>query len=214
MRYKKVDDRNVKQIAQNLDVNYLVEGSVQREGNKVHVTAELIDAGNDSNVWSETYDGEAADIIAIQTEIAQRISNQLGAKLSPRESTELASRPTKDLAAFESYIRAQALMETNYDDEKFKEDYARAVQLLEQAVARDPQFAAGYWALAQANIQLFHTSEPPKPEYRDRAEAALKQAQRIAPEAGETFLAQARIIYFGLTSGRGTTPSAEEYWMK
>ncbi len=199
MRYKATADRNVKQIAQELGVNYLVEGSVQREGNKVHVTAELIDTGTDSNIWSETYDGEAADVIGMQTEIAQRISNQLGAKLSPRESTELARRPTQDIAAFEAYIRARALMETTNDegDDKFRDDFTRAVQLLEQAVARDPQFAGAYWALSEANIQLFRSGDSPNIEYRARAEAALKEAQRIAPEAGETLHAQARIFYYG-----------------
>ena len=200
MRYKPGGDRNVKQIAQELGVNYLVEGSVQREGGKVHVTAELIDARTDSNVWSETYDGDAGDVIGIQTEIAQRISNQLGAKLSPRESSDLATKPTQDLAAFESYIRARALMETpdmgdNVDE--FRNDNVRAVQLLEQAVARDSQFVAAYWALAEANIQVYRCSNAEAPEYRARSEAALKQAQRLAPDAGETIYAQSRLIYYG-----------------
>src|SRR5438477_5351757 len=111
---------------------------------------------------------------SFQSEIAQRISNQLRAKLSPRENTELASRPTQDIAAFESYIRARALMEipdSDRDDDKARDDYTRAVQFLEQAFARDPTFASAYWALTEANIQLFRHSDPPNPEYRARAEA-------------------------------------------
>jgi TolB-like protein len=200
MRYKPGAERNLKEIAEQLGVNYLVEGSVQREAAHVRVSVELINAKTDLHAWAETYDGEVADVLAFQTEIAQRITNQLGAKLSPRESTELASRPTKDIAAFESYIRARSLMETREmedNHEQFLDDYTRSVQLLEQSVARDPGFAAAYWALTEANIQLFRNSEPTNLEYRTRAETALKEAQRLAPEAGETYYAQSRVIYYG-----------------
>jgi len=199
MRYKPGIERNLKQIAQELGVAYVVEGSVQREADHVRVTAELIEASSDSHAWAETYDGQVADVLSIQSEIAERISNQLGAKLSQQERSELAAKPTQDMAAFENYIRAQALMETADVDEehdKFVEDNKRAVQLLEQAVARDPKFAAAYWALTEANIQLFRSSNPPGLGYRARAEAALKEAQRLAPEAGETFHAEARVIYY------------------
>src|SRR3954468_1126186 len=199
MKYKPGGERNLKQIAEELGVAYVVEGSVQRAGNFIKVTAELVNATTDASVWAQTYDGEPKDVLTFQTEIAQRISNQLGAKLSPQERTELASKPTQDLAAYQSYIRARTLMENSDEDEqheKFVDDNTRAVQLLEQAVARDPMFAAAYWALSEANIQLFRTSDPPNP-YRAQAEAALKQAQRIAPNAGETLHAQARIMYYG-----------------
>jgi TolB-like protein len=199
MRYKAGADRNLKQIAEELAVSYVVEGSVQREAGHVRVSVELIDARTDAHAWAETYDGDISDVMSFQSEIAQRISNQLGAKLSPRERTELAGRPTKDIAAFESYIRARALMETSDADgepDKYRDDYMRAVQLLEQAVARDPRFAAGYWALAEANTQLFR-NDPGKPEFRSRADAAVKEAKRMAPDAGETLHAEARLIYYG-----------------
>lgn len=200
MRYKPGTERNLKQIAQELGVNYVVEGSVQREADQVRVTAELIEADTDSHVWADTYDGQVADVLGIQSEIAQRISNQLGAKLSSRESADLAARPTKDLAAFENYIRARALMETvdtGDNREEFQAANLKAVQLLDQAVVRDPKFVMGYWALAEANTQLCRTSEQETPLYRERAEAALKEAQRLAPDAGETVYAQARLIYYG-----------------
>ena len=188
MHYKPGTDRNLKQIADELGVNHVVEGSVQREASHIHVTVELIDARTDTQAWAENYDGNLSEVLSFQSEIAQRISNQLGAKLSPRERTELAGRPTDDIAAFESYIRARALMESSDADSepnKYRDDYMRAVQLLEQAVARDPRFAAGYWALAEANTQLYRNA-PTKPEFRSRADAAVKEAKRIAPEAGET----------------------------
>src|SRR6185369_16330762 len=148
-------------IANELGVNYVVEGSVQREANHIHVTVQLIDARTDTQAWADNYDGNLSEVLSFQSEIAQRISNQLGAKLSPRESTELASRPTQDIAAFESYIRARTLMETPDIEEeraKFVEDNTRAVQLLEQAVARDPKFAGAYWGLTEANMQLYRSS--------------------------------------------------------
>ena len=212
MRYKPGTDRNLKQIADELSVSYIVEGSVQREAGHVRVSVELIDARKDMHAWAETYDGNVADVLAFQSEIAQRITNQLGAKLSPRESTELASRPTHDSAAFESYIRARALMEisdADRDDDKLRDDYTRAVQFLEQAVARDPKFAAAYWALTEANIQLFRHSDPPNPEYRACAEAALKEAHRLAPEAGETLHAEARVIYYGYRDFRRALTTLE-----
>src|SRR5207237_10312442 len=82
-------------------------------------------------------------------------------------------------------------------NDKYREDYTRSVQYIEQAIARDPKFAGAYWALTEANIQLFRGSDPPNPEFRSRAETALKEAQRMAPEAGETLHAQARVIYYG-----------------
>lgn len=199
MRYKPGADRNLKQVAEELAVSYVVEGSVQREDGHVRVSVELIDARTDAHAWAETYDGDISDVLSFQSEIAQRISNQLGAKLSPRERTELAGRPTGDIAAFESYIRARALMETSEaegDFDRFRADYLRAVELLEQAVARDPGFAAGYWALAEANTQLYR-NDPSKPEFRSRADSAVKEAKRIAPDAGETLHAEARLIYYG-----------------
>ncbi len=184
MHYKPGTDRNLKQIADELSVNYVVEGSVQREANHIHVTVELIDARTDTQAWAENYDGNLSEVLSFQSEIAQRISNQLGAKLSPRESTELASRPTQDLAAFESYIQARTLMETpdlEDDNQKFVEDNTRAVQLLEQAAARDPKFAGAYWALTEANIQLYRSTGAANPEYRARAEARFERSATSCP---------------------------------
>jgi len=216
LRYKPGSDRNVKQIADELGVVYLVEGTVQHEAQHVRVNVALIDARSETQAWAETFDGNVGDVLSFQTEIAQRITNQLGAKLSPREGTDLATRPTKDIAAFESYIRARSLIESteataveeNYA--KVKDDLKSAVQLLEQALARDPQFTAAYWALTEADMQLFRNSEPTNLDYRTRAETALKEAQRIAPEAGETYHAQSRVLYYGYLDFKGALASLEQ----
>lgn len=186
MQYAAGAARSLKDIARELGVAYVVEGSVQREGERVRVTTQLIDARTDTQVWGETYERQLADVFAIQSEIAQKISQQLGAKLSPQERTAMASRPTQNIQAFEDYTRARALMDTLEDDRTInKENRTKAIGLLEQAVAKDPQFALAYSALAEAKMDG-GTKE------NAEAKAALQEAQRLAPEAGETIFAQAR----------------------
>jgi serine/threonine protein kinase/tetratricopeptide (TPR) repeat protein len=195
MAYKAGAARNLKEIARELGVSHVVEGTVQRVGERVRVTAQLIDASTDSHVWTETYDRELADVFAIQSEIAQRITDQLGAHLSSQERTVLAKRPTQNVEAFEHYTRARALMETSTDDFVYEENLTKAVGLFEQAVAKDQQFSLAYSALAEANLQLYRARQDPK--QLANADAALQEAHRLAPEAGETHFAQALFYYYG-----------------
>ena len=162
----------------------------------MRVTAQLIDARTDSHIWAETYDRDLADVFAIQSEIAQRITDQLGVHLSPRERTDLTKKPTQNVEAYELYTRARALMDTapNANDFAYDENLRKAVGLLEQAVAKDRQFSLAYSALAEANIQLYNGQDP---KDLDRANAALQKAHRLAPEAGETNFAQALFYYYG-----------------
>src|SRR5437667_9618550 len=139
MQYKNTATRNLPEIAQALKVAHVLEGSVQRSANRVRVSAQLIDARNDTHVWAEKYDRDLADIFAIQSEMAQKITNQLQAKLSPTEKSAINERPTSDLVAYDLYLRAKeriydAYIQTNPGREK--EDYFKAVQFLDQALAR------------------------------------------------------------------------------
>ena len=195
MSYKAGAVRNLKDIARELGVSHVVEGTVQRVGERVRVTAQLIDARTDSHIWAETYDRELADVFAIQSEIAQRITDQLGVHLSSRERADLTKKPTQNVEAYELYTRARALMDTA-PNEYFahEENLTKAVGLLEQAVAKDQQFSLAYSALAEANIQLYNGQDP---KVLDRANAALQEAHRLAPEAGETHFAQALFYYYG-----------------
>jgi serine/threonine protein kinase/Tfp pilus assembly protein PilF len=196
MQYAAGAARNLKEIARELGVSYVVEGSVQRAGERVRVTAQLIDARTDTHLWAQTYDRQLADVFAIQSEIAQKITNQLGAKLSPQERTAMASRPTQNIKAFEDYIRARALMETLPHDSAYEDNVIKATDLLDQAVARDPQFALAYSALAEARIHRAGiTSQESKEDYA-KAKSALQAAHRLAPEAGETHFAQALYDYY------------------
>src|SRR6266702_182246 len=130
LQYKSGVARNLREIAQQLGVANVVEGSVQRSGNRVRVNAQLVDARNDAHLWAQTYDRDLADVFAIQSEIAKAIADQLQAKLSPSEKNAIDRPPTTDISAFDLYARAKG---GNVDD-------LQAVDLLTQAVARDPLF--------------------------------------------------------------------------
>src|SRR5207247_3667787 len=150
MLYKSGKPRNLREIGEQLGVAHLLEGSVQRSGNRVRVMAHLIDARTDAHVWAQTYDRELADVFAIQSEIAKTIADQLQARLSPNEKAAIEERPTTDLAAYDFYVSAKALR-ANISwnlDARMNEKLLRAASLLDQAVARDPAFFLAYCQLA------------------------------------------------------------------
>src|SRR5204862_798658 len=109
MQYKSDLERNLREIANTLGVSHVVEGSVQRVGGRVRVSAQLIDARNDTHLWAEHYDRDVADVFAVQSEIAQQIANQLKANLSPAEKAAIAERPTSDLVAYAYYAKAREI---------------------------------------------------------------------------------------------------------
>jgi TolB-like protein len=137
MQYKSGIARNLREIAQQLGVANVVEGSVQRSGNRVRVNAQLIDARNDAHLWAQTYDRDLADVFAIQSEIAKAIADQLQAKLSPNEKKAI-EQPTTDLAAFDLYSRAKSLLLTVGFSATGDPDVRKAIELLDEAVKRDP----------------------------------------------------------------------------
>src|SRR5207247_828232 len=155
MLYKSGNPRNLREIGQQLGVAHVLEGSVQRSGNRVRVNAQLIDARTDSHLWAQTYDRDLADVFAIQTEIARAISDQLQAKLSPAEKVAIEQPPTADLAAFDLYSRAKALLTQLDTSDAGKNNVLQAVALLEQAVGRDPAFIQGYCQMASAHDYLY-----------------------------------------------------------
>src|SRR5262245_4137887 len=110
MYYKSGVERNLRQIGQQLGVANVVEGSVQRAGNRIRVNAQLIDARTDTHLWGQTYDRDLADVFAIQSEIAKAIADQLQAKLSPREKNAIELPPTRDISAFDLYTRAKNIL--------------------------------------------------------------------------------------------------------
>jgi TolB-like protein/tRNA A-37 threonylcarbamoyl transferase component Bud32/Tfp pilus assembly protein PilF len=191
MQYKTGGKRNLRKIANELRVAHVVEGSVQRAANRVRVTAQLIDAKTDTHLWVEGYDRPLDDVFAIQSDIAKAIATQLQAKLSPKTRSAIEERPTKDLVAYDLYVRAKLLvMNPLIAGERWLE----AARLLDQAIARDPDFFLAYCLIAETHSRLYwnfdHTSTR-----RDLADRAVKAALHLRPEAGEAHLARAQYLF-------------------
>ena len=151
MQYKSGVARNPREIGQQLSVAHLLEGSVQRSANKIRVNAQLIDARTDAHLWAQTYDRDLADVFAIQSEIAKAIADQLQAKLSPNEKAAIEKPPTSDLAAFDLYTRAKTLLFSLGLIVNPQQTTQQAIELLNQAVGRDPSFFEAYYQLVYAH---------------------------------------------------------------
>src|SRR5213080_667856 len=210
MQYKSGAPRNLREIGQQLGVAHVVEGSVQRAANKVRVIAQLIDARNDTHLWAQTYDRDLADVFAIQSEIAKAIADQLQAKLSPNEKKAIEQPPTTDLAAFDLYSRAKSLLLTERFSATNEPDLRKAIELLDEAVKRDPSFFDAYCQLAYAHEELYATSgSDHTPARLALAEDALQAATRLRPDAAETHLARAQYLYNGLRDYAGALAELE-----
>ena len=188
--------RDLPEIARALGVANVVEGSVQRAGSRVRVTAQLIDARTDTHLWGEKYDRELTDVFTIQSEIAHAIVTQLRAKLSPREKAALNQRSTSDLEAYDLYLRAKELRERSYSNIGNRgAANLEAANLLEQATARDPAFVRAWCLLARVHDTLFLFRNDPTPERRALAEKAIETASRFQPDSPEVHLARAWHAY-------------------
>src|SRR5437899_1950711 len=210
MQYKTDAQRNLREIGQQLGVAFLLEGRVQRAANKVRVNAQLINARNDAHLWAQTYDRDLADVFAIQSEIAKAIADQLQAKLSPNEKKAIEQPPTTDLAAFDLYSRAKTLVLTAGLSATGEPDERKAIELLDEAVKRDPSFFDAYCQLAYAHEQLYAiTGFDHTPARLALAEAAVQAATRLRPDAAETHLARAQYLYNGLRDYAGALAELE-----
>jgi TolB-like protein/class 3 adenylate cyclase/Flp pilus assembly protein TadD len=197
MQYKTEVARNLRKIGEELGVAHVVEGSVQRAGNKVRVNAQLIDARNDAHLWAQTYDRDLADVFAIQSEIAKAIADQLQAKISPGEKAAIEKQPTTDLTAHDLYLHAQELFADTTDVIHAKEKLPQAERALNEAVRRDPQFLLAWCLLAKVHGNTYWQGHDHTPARRDLANAAVQTALRLQPDAGEGHLALADYYYHG-----------------
>src|SRR5438270_698338 len=210
MQYKSGAPRNLREIGQQLGVAHVVEGSVQRAANKVRVNAQLIDARNDADLWAQTYDRDLADVFAIQSEIAKAIADQLQTKLSPNEKKAIEQPLTTDLAAFDLYSRAKPLLLTAGFSATSEPDRRKAIELLDEAVKRDPSFFDAYCQLAFAHESLYSVrGSDHTPARLALAEAAVQTATRLRPDAAETHLARAQYLYYGLRDYAGALAELE-----
>jgi TolB-like protein len=196
MAYKNSATHNIREIGLQLGVAHVLEGSVQRAANHIRVEAQLIDARTDAHQWAERYDRDLADVFAVQSEIAETIADQLKAKLSPAEKLEIETPPTTDIAANDLYERAKLFFASTYFTTKQKADLLEAVQLLDQAVARDPSFLRAYCLLARAHGTIYSNAYDRSPARLALTDAATQSALRLAPNSGEAHLARARNVYY------------------
>ena len=172
-----------REIARILGVAYLLEGTVQKTGDRLLINLRLMEAGTDSKIWEQRYEKNLVDVFSLESEVIQTIASQLGAKFSPEKVRAFANGTTRDLAAYDLYLRGLHAF--------YKRDYSRAIELFRSAVERDPQFALAYCLLSEAYIdscRFVHPSEQTHAAGKDAAETAV----RLAPELPDAHLAMAR----------------------
>ena len=197
MQYKNMATRNLPEIAQALRVAHVLVGSVQRDSNRVRVTAQLIDARTDAHLWAERYDRPLDDVFAIQSEIAKTIAEQLRAKISPGEKAAIEQPPTLNLEAYDLYNQAKALIATSAFGTGFGDKLAEAARLLDEAIAKDPKFVLAYCDLALVHDFAYFSGFDHTPARLALAEKAVQSALRLRPDSGEAHLARAYHLYQG-----------------
>jgi TolB-like protein/Flp pilus assembly protein TadD len=188
--------RNTQEIGRALNVAYVLEGSVRREAGRIHLNAQLIDTRTDAHVWAQEYDRNLNDVFTLQSEIAQKITDQLGAEVSSTEKAAIQEPPTTDLVAYDSYLRGKDLIIGISFSTRAKEDLMQAVQLLDQAVARDPLFFLAYGELAGAHDRIYFLGFDHTEARLKLADIAMQSVHRLRPDSGETHLALAQHLYW------------------
>ncbi len=194
-QYETGAERNLREIGRQLGVAYIVEGSVQRVRDRLRINATLIDARSDAHIWAETYDRTAADLFAIQSDLAQSIVAQLKAKLSPKQKAEIEERPTQDLLAFELYLRAKQVIDSYLVAADVRAALVEALQSLDEAIKRDPNFISAYCYAARANDLLYFLDLDPRPERIMLAEAAVNAALRLRQDSAEAHFAKGDFLF-------------------
>ncbi len=194
MQYR-APTRNLRQIANELGVAHILEGNVQRAGNRVRVSAQLIAARTDAHLWAENYHRPLDDVFAIQSEIAKAVADQLQAKLAPAEKAAIEQAPTANIVAYDRYLRGKKLMELSTFDTRRIEQTRHAIRLFDQAVAHDPAFLLAYCQLARAHEQLYFAGVDHSPDRLRLASEARDKALRLGPDRGESHLTAADIHY-------------------
>ena len=188
--------RNLREIGRALGVAHILEGTARRAGNRIRVNAQLIDARSDDHLWGETFDREITDLLTLQSELAQRITEALRANLSAREKTNLQSHPTQDILAYELFLRARELFHwagSGYSPDKG----AHALRLIEEAVERDPTFALAYALKSRLHSEVYWFGYDKSRAHLEKANTAAETALKLQPDLGEAHLAKAFYYYYG-----------------
>ncbi len=219
--FRPEEPRDLEAIGRALGVRHVLEGSVQRHANRVRISVHLADAKTGTQIWAEDYERNLADVFAVQHEIAQAVARQLRAQLSPSEKATLRNPLTRDAAAFDLYLRAKEIGEQAglFTAERIEKE----VRLLNEAIARDPDFMIAYCLLARVHVLAYWSNQDHRSERLEAAHRALEAASSLQPNAGEVHLNRAIVHYWGhrdyppalaeLEQARRALPNNAEVWM-
>lgn len=185
-------EKNVREIGKALGVSTLLEGSVRKDGNRVRVNVQLINAANDEHIWSEVYDRDLTDVFAIQTDLAQKIAKELQAKLSPTEKAQMSRKPTENGEAYLAFVQAHTLHRQLGDNDKL----LQAEQLYERALQLDPNFALAAAHLSRLESWIYRSFDPTPPR-REKARSLAIRAITLQPDCAEGHLALGFSYYYG-----------------
>ncbi|HKI85808.1 MAG TPA: protein kinase, partial [Thermoanaerobaculia bacterium] len=177
------------QVGQQLKAAHVLAGSIRRGGNRLRISAQLVDAASDALLWSERYDRELADVFAVQDEIASKIAEQLRVTLSPQEQKAIAAKPTANAHAYDLYLRGRS-----YARHMVRQDLEFALKMFENAVALDEEFALAYAAMANVCAVYYYTFER-EDSWLDQARTAAEKATALRPDLPEAMVAQGWILY-------------------
>ncbi len=178
-------------VCRQLRADFALEGSLRRAGNRMRINTQLVDAATGFPVWSERYDREMSDIFEVQDEIAHKIAEALRIKVTPQEQAELAAKPTENLQAYDLYLRGRS-----YARRRTTRDMEFALQMFENAVSLDPNFALAWAAIANGCAHAQYWSGPGG-TYMERAQSASLRAVALAPDIPEVLISQGWILYAG-----------------
>jgi len=182
--------KSVKQIAQELNVDAVIEGSVQRFGDKIRVNVRLIDGATENPLWFDEYDRDLRDVLTLQNEVAQAVTQAIRIKVTPQEQTRLAHARRIDPAAYDDFLRGRF-----YLSHQTKADNDNAIQALNRAVAEDPEFAGGWAELAQAYVWKLFLFAPDEKDLQEKAYIAVAKALKLDSELPEAYLARGRLLW-------------------
>jgi TolB-like protein/tRNA A-37 threonylcarbamoyl transferase component Bud32 len=188
--------RDTQEIGRALNVAYLLKGSVRRSAGRIHLNIQLIDTRNDAQIWAEEYDRDLNNVFALQSQIAQKVADQLRVNVSSTEKAAIQEPPTTDLIAYDAYLRAKDLINGIPFSTRVKDDLSEAVQLLDQALARDPSFFDAYGELAGAHDRIYFLGFDHTDARLQLSEAAIQSVRHLRPASGETHLAVAQHLYW------------------
>jgi serine/threonine protein kinase/Tfp pilus assembly protein PilF len=188
--------RSAQQIGNSLNVSHVLEGSVRRSAGRISVNVQLVDTRTDSHVWAESYDSDLNGVFAIQSEIAKKVADELEAKVLPGEKAAIEEPPTRDLVAYDLYLRATDLIYGTSFSSRAKQDLLEAVQMLDQAVARDRSFFTAYYQLAGAHDRMYFLGFDHTDARLKLAETAVQSIRSLRAASGEAHLAAAQHLYW------------------